>query len=270
MNNYIAFPEISPFAISFGGVGLRWYSLAYLFGIIGAWFMAQKIAKSSKSRLTKEMIDDYIVWGTAGIILGGRLGYILFYNLDYYLENPAYILQLWKGGMSFHGGLLGVILSFWLFAKSRGLTFFEIADVFALTAPIGLFFGRIANFINDELWGRVDYDFKYAVLFPKGGGVPRHPSQLYEAVLEGLLLFIILNLLWRLDWVKLRRAFVSGVFLIGYGSFRMIVENFREPDYNLGFIFGDSITMGQLLSLPMVLLGLGICYWSVKVYNKNG
>lgn len=266
--NYISFPEISPFVFSVGGFGLRWYSLAYLLGITFAWLMALKIAKSSKSKLTKEMIDDYIVWGTAGIIIGGRLGYVLFYNLEFYIDEPLAIIQLWKGGMSFHGGLLGVIASFWLFAKSRGVKFFEIADVFALTAPIGLFFGRIANFINDELWGRVDYDFKYAVLFPKGGNVPRHPSQLYEAFLEGVVLFIILTLLWRIDWVKVKRGFISGVFLIGYGAFRMIVENYREPDYNLGFIFGDSITMGQLLSLPMVLLGVLICWWSVKV-SKN-
>ena len=267
--NYIAFPEISPFVFSIGGFGLRWYSLAYLLGIIFAWLMAQKIVKSPNFKLNKEMIDDYIVWGTVGIILGGRIGYILFYNLDFYLDDPIAMLQLWKGGMSFHGGLLGVIVSFWLFAKSREIEFFEIADVFALTAPIGLFFGRIANFINDELWGRVDYGFKYAVLFPKGGYVPRHPSQLYEAVLEGLLLFIILNLLWRLNWVKSKRAFISGIFLIGYSSFRMIIENYREPDYNLGFILGDSITMGQLLSLPMILLGIVICVWSYRKNNKN-
>ncbi|MDH5750199.1 MAG: prolipoprotein diacylglyceryl transferase, partial [Rhodospirillales bacterium] len=199
-------------------------------------------------------VDDFIVWATLGIVIGGRLGYVLFYNFDFYLSNPGAILQVWKGGMSFHGGLLGVVVATYLFVRKRGLDVLPFADLIACAAPIGLFLGRLANFINSELYGRVT-DVPWAMVFPNGGAASRHPSQLYEAGLEGLVLFAILFILWRQESVRRRPGMLMGVFLIGYWAARSFVELFRQPDVQIGFMSGGT-TMGQWLSFPMLLLGL--------------
>jgi phosphatidylglycerol:prolipoprotein diacylglycerol transferase len=193
------------------------------------------------------------VWATVGVVLGGRLGYILFYNIAYYADHPLRALEIWRGGMSFHGGMLGVILAMILFCRRRHIPFLGFSDLIACATPIGLFLGRIANFINAELYGRSTI-VPWGVIFPNGGPVPRHPSQLYQAFLEGMVLFIVLYMLWRSEWVRMRMGLLSGAFLLGYGIFRSIAELFREPDMHIGFLaFGT--TMGQWLSLPMILFG---------------
>ena len=254
--NGLTYPLISPVMMHIGFIDIRWYSLAYLFGIVAAWFLILKNIKKYKIDLTKPQIDDFIFNITLGIILGGRIFYVLFYNFEMFLSSPLEIFALWHGGMSFHGGLFGAILGIWYSAKKFKCPFLLLSDLAALYTPIGLFLGRLANFINDELWGRVA-DVPWAVKFPSGGYLPRHPSQIYEAVLEGLVLLIVLNLLWRHDWVRKRHGLISGAFLTGYAIFRIFIENFREPDAQLGFIFSQ-ITMGQILSLPILLAGIFI------------
>jgi phosphatidylglycerol:prolipoprotein diacylglycerol transferase len=218
------------------------------------WRILRRVVARPGWLLTPADIDDLLFYATLGVILGGRLGYVLFYQTGYYLTHPHEILYVWHGGMSFHGGLAGVLIAAALFARSRDLPFLEIGDALAIVTPIGLFFGRIANFINAELWGRVT-DVPWAVIFPTAGPEPRHPSQLYEAALEGLLLFAVM---W---WLGARprdprgRGFLSGVFLIGYSLSRILVEFFREPDAQLGFLAGG-LTMGQILSLPMLVAGI--------------
>ena len=199
-------------------------------------------------------VDDFIVWATVGIILGGRLGYVLFYRPEYYFRDPLEIVYLWHGGMSFHGGALGVIVAIVVFARQRGLSMFALGDIVCAVVPIGLFFGRIANFINGELFGRVS-DVPWAMVFPNGGPEPRHPSQLYQAGLEGLVLFAVLALLAHRTELRQRPGFISGAFLCGYAIARSIGELFREPDAYLGFLIGP-VTMGQMLSLPMLVAGL--------------
>ena len=197
-------------------------------------------------------------WGTIGIILGGRLGYVLFYNATYYFEFPLKILALWEGGMSFHGGLIGVIIATFLFSKSRNIPVFEMSDILVCVAPVGLFLGRIANFLNAELFGRITYQVPWAIIFPHGGPEPRHPSQLYEALTEGVLLFVILNaIFWFSSHLRKRTGFLTGMFFLLYGVFRFFIEYTREPDGHLGFVF-NNFTMGQVLSFPMVLLGIYI------------
>ena len=250
------FPNLDPIALDLGFLAIRWYSLAYIFGILGAWFLLRKMSVFSKSVFTVLKIDDFLLWGMLGILVGGRLGYVLFYNLPYYKEYPAEIFALWKGGMSFHGGLLGVILALVLFCWKKKINLLEVGDMVACVAPIGLFLGRLANFINGELFGRETQQVPWAIIFPAGGDMPRHPSQLYEALTEGILLFVILNVLW---WFvpkyRERAGFLTGLFFILYGLFRFALEFFREPDAHLGFIF-EQLTMGQLLCIPMVLLGV--------------
>jgi len=250
----IAFPAIDPVAIEIGPLVIRWYALAYLVGIIAGWRYAVHLARLDDLRPNGGDLDDFLTWAMFGIILGGRLGYVLFYNPEVYLQNPLGILALWEGGMSFHGGLLGVVTAIVVFAYRRGIPVLALADLVACVAPIGLFLGRIANFINGELWGRVT-DVPWAVVFPHAGDLPRHPSQLYEAFLEGLVLLVILAVLAQKPSIRRRPGALTGVFLIGYGLSRITVEMFREPDAHLGFIVGG-ITMGQILSLPMLLLGL--------------
>lgn len=253
MDPYI-FPDIDPIAIQIGPLAIRWYALAYIAGLIGGWRFCLMLAKREPNPLSPRHIDDFLVWATIGVVLGGRLGFVMFYRPAHYLANPLDILQVWQGGMSFHGGLLGVILAMALFARSRKIPLFALADVVAAAAPIGLFFGRIANFINGELWGRVT-DAPWAFVFPRAGPDPRHPSQLYEAALEGLVVFAILALLvYRFDALR-RPRLVSGAFLIGYGVSRILVETVREPDDYIGLLsFGT--TWGQWLSAPMALYGL--------------
>ena len=253
------FPDISPIIFEIGPIAIRWYSLAYLVGIVVAWLLATWNIKKYKSVVTKEMLEDLAFYSTLGIILGGRLGYVLFYGGDMFWKNPLQILAIWQGGMSFHGALLGVIVGILFCARKNKVGYFVMNDLVALYAPIGIFLGRLANFVNDELWGRVT-DVAWAVKFPSGGYLPRHPSQLYEALAEGLLMFVILNILWQFKWVRERRGFVSCMFAIIYAVSRMVMEQFREPDAHLGFFFG-SFTMGQLLSMPLLLAGIGFGLW---------
>ena len=259
------FPDISPIMFSIGPIAIRWYSMAYLFGILIGWYLIGKNVKKYDLGLTKANIEDLIFYLTLGIILGGRLGYVLFYGKGYFLENPLRIFALWQGGMSFHGGVLGVIAALWFFARKINYSFLQMTDLVVLYAPIGIFCGRIANFINDELWGRVT-DVPWAVRFPNGGYLPRHPSQLYEALFEGLVMFAVLNFLWRYEWVRKRHGFVSALFVALYGVFRIAMEQFREPDEQMGFFF-NGITMGQILSVPLILLGLSVMFWLAKRKN---
>ena len=256
MYSGLPFPEIDPVAFQWGWLIIRWYSLAYIFGLLGAWGLARVMSRACGSQWTVLKIDDFLLWATVGIILGGRLGYVFFYNLNYYLEYPAQILAVWQGGMSFHGGLIGVIVAAILFARKKEIPLFSMSDILVCVAPIGLFLGRIANFINGELFGRITQNVPWAIVFPEGGDLPRHPSQLYEALTEGLLLFIILNALW---WFvpkyRERAGFLTGLFFILYALFRFALEFFREPDAHLGFIF-ENLTMGQMLCVPMFLLGV--------------
>lgn len=260
----IPFPDWDPVAVHIGAFGLRWYSLAYLAGIFCAWMLAKRMLRRYPSPFKPEMVDDVIFWGTVGMILGARLGYVLFYNFGHYMENPLQILALWQGGMSFHGALIGIITAWFLYSRKEKVGFFTVTDVMACVAPIGLFFGRLANFVNGELFGRVTTFVPWAVVFPNGGPLPRHPSQLYEACFEGIVLFSILYSLWNKSvWARIRPGFTSGAFLVGYALARGVVENFREPDPQIGFLFAR-VTMGQMLTLPMLIGGLAIMVWSAK------
>lgn len=261
----LTFPNIDPVALAVGPLVIRWYALAYLTGILLGWFYALRIIRKDEPlglRPSRADIDDYLPFAVLGIILGGRLGYVLFYQPAYYLSHPLEILHIWNGGMSFHGGVLGVVVSVIVFAWARKFPVLRLADLFAVCATFGLFLGRIANFINGELFGRVT-DVSWGIVFPGGGDQPRHPSQLYEAFLEGLLLFAVLRFLIHKDEIRSRPGIVTGVFFIGYGLARMFVELFREPDSYLGFVFGP-FTMGQMLCMPMILLGLGFITYAIK------
>jgi phosphatidylglycerol:prolipoprotein diacylglycerol transferase len=250
------FPEIDPIALQIGPIAIRWYALAYIAGLFGGWQYCLRLAKRPPNIVTPMQIDDFVLWATVGVILGGRLGFVAFYQPSYYLSHPSEIFQIWKGGMSFHGGLLGVIVAMFWFSRRRGLPFFAFSDIIAVGTPIGLFFGRLANFMNGELWGRVT-DVSWGVIFPspRAGPFPRHPSQLYEAALEGAVLFAVLTvLLYRFRAIR-RVGVLSGVFLVGYGIARVIVETVREPDDYVGFLpFGT--TLGQWLTVPMVAAGV--------------
>ncbi|PWI32079.1 prolipoprotein diacylglyceryl transferase [Vibrio albus] len=257
---FIEFPQIDPVLISFGPVSIRWYGLMYLFGFIFAMWLANRRADKKDSGWTREQVSDLLFAGFLGVVIGGRVGYVLFYHFDLFMDNPLYLLKVWTGGMSFHGGLLGVITAMFWYGRKNSRTFFNVADFIAPLVPFGLGLGRLGNFMNDELWGRVT-DVPWAILFPSGGYLPRHPSQLYEFALEGVLLFIILNIFIR----KPRPAgAVSGLFLAGYGVFRFIVEYFREPDAHLG-LFGGIISMGQILSSPMIFVGVLMMVWAYRV-----
>lgn len=252
----LPFPTIDPVAVAIGPIAIRWYALAYLAGFVLGWRYCLGLARATPGRPSAEDFDDFLTWAVVGVILGGRLGYVLFYNLSYYAGNPLEALAVWHGGMSFHGGLTGVIVAILLFCWRRGLSPFAFGDLIAAAAPIGLFFGRIANFINGELYGRAAPDVAWAMVFPRDPlQVPRHPSQLYEAFLEGLVLFAVLAVLVRRPAVRARPGLVAGLFFIGYGLSRIAAEFFREPDAQLGFLWGGA-TMGQLLSIPMVLFGI--------------
>jgi phosphatidylglycerol:prolipoprotein diacylglycerol transferase len=263
----IPFPMIDPVAVQLGPLAIKWYGLAYVVGLLGGWWYARKLVAADglwggRARPQAIELDDMLLFVAFGVVLGGRIGFVLFYDLARYLERPQDIFAIWQGGMSFHGGLIGATLGLWLFAKRRGYPALSVFDLAAAVVPIGLLLGRIANFINGELWGRPAPDFPYAMVFPNGGPLPRHPSQLYEAFGEGLLLFILVNLLVRAGGFK-RPGFVAGVFGMGYAVARIVCEFFREPDPQLGFLFGTSvdalsggITMGMLLSLPVFFAGL--------------
>ncbi|MFO1048036.1 MAG: prolipoprotein diacylglyceryl transferase [Geminicoccaceae bacterium] len=250
----IPFPPIDPVLISLGPFAIRWYALAYILGIVLGWRLVRRIVQRPGWRVTPEAVDDLVFYVTLGVILGGRLGYVLFYQPDHYLDRPLELLAVWRGGMSFHGGLIGVLVATFLFARRRGLAFFELTDALAVVTPIGLFLGRLANFINAELWGRTT-DVPWGVIFPTAGPLPRHPSQLYEAGLEGLVLFAVMLSAARGPHPPEDCGRLSGIFLVGYALARICVEFFREPDVQIGYLAGG-VTMGQLLSLPMLLFGL--------------
>ena len=249
----IPFPMIDPVLLQIGPFAIRWYALAYIAGIVLGWRLARRLVVLAPKVATPEQVDDFVTWVTLGIILGGRFGYVIFYRPDIFLRAPWEIFYLWQGGMSFHGGALGVILALFFFARRYKLDWVAFSDRVVCVVPIGLFLGRLANFINGELWGRVS-DVPWAMIFPGAGPDPRHPSQLYQAGLEGLCLFILLMLLVSRPAVRARAGVLSGVFLAGYGVARFTGEFFRQPDAHLGFLFAGA-TMGQLLSLPMIAVG---------------
>jgi len=244
-------PHIDPVIFHIGPLAVRWYGVMYLLGFIGSYFYMNYLARLRKFSLNSEAISDLIFYGVFGVVLGGRIGYTLFYNFDYYRHHLFEILAVWKGGMSFHGGLLGVTAAILLFCRRRNKSLLEVGDIVAAATPIGLGFGRIGNFINGELWGRVT-DVSWGVVFPAAGSMPRHPSQLYEAFLEGVVLFVAL---WLVHRLQPRRGLPLFLFLAGYGLARFVVEFFRQPDSHIGYLW-QGATMGQLLSLPMFLLGI--------------
>ena len=258
----IPFPDIDPVIFELGPLAIRWYSLAYIVGLVLGWRYCRRLTGRSPARITPEAFDDFLLWATLGVILGGRFGYVLFYKPAYYLANPLEMLMVWQGGMSFHGGLLGMVAAEVIFAWRRKIPLIALADIVAAAAPIGLFLGRIANFINGELYGRAS-DVPWAMIFPSDPDqLPRHPSQLYQAGLEGLVLFFVLFILVRLGALG-RTGLLTGAFLTCYALSRLTMELFREPDAHLGFLLGGA-TMGQLLSLPMLLAGLGLVLWSLR------
>jgi phosphatidylglycerol:prolipoprotein diacylglycerol transferase len=273
----LPFPDIDPIAFSLGPLSVHWYGLAYVAGILLGWFYARRLVDNGKlwlndtAPMTRAHLDDFILWVAFGIVLGGRIGYILFYDLDPVLANPIRAIEVWNGGMSFHGGLIGTTIAMILFANRNKIPAWSLFDIVAAVAPIGLFFGRIANFINGELWGRTT-DVPWAMVFCSphiiaahegvcpAGLDPRHPSQLYEAGIEGIVLFVVLFILTRWALALKKPGTVSGVFVIGYAFSRIFVEFFRQPDEQLGYLLGTNwLTMGMVLSLPMVAVGL----WAV-------
>ena len=259
-------PMIDPVAIDLGFLDIRWYSLAYIAGLILALQFALLASKRTDNRVAPEIIDDFFVWVVIAMMLGGRLGYVLFYNLPYYIDNPIEILSFWQGGMAFHGAVLGIVLCVYIYCRRHKTSMLAFADLWVPAVPIGLLFGRLANFINGELYGRVA-DVPWAIVFIDGGSVPRHPSQLYEAFLEGVVLFIILNIaFWKYKAWRYRGA-LSGLFLLCYGVMRTFVELYREPDEQLGFIMdisGLGITMGQVLSSAMMMAGVVLMVWAYR------
>ena len=251
----LPYPDIKPEIFSIGPFAIRWYALAYIAGLLIGWQIMRRVCTQPPRVLSPQKIDDFLLWAAIGVILGGRLGYVLFYKPSFFLQNPLQILTLWEGGMSFHGGLLGVIVAILAFSWKNGITPFLLSDMMAIVTPIGLFFGRIANFINGELWGRPS-DVAWAMIFPRGGPLPRHPSQLYQATFEGILLFLLLLMVWRWTDGRRRPGLLTGVFCMGYAVARIVGEIFREPDAFLGFILGsDWLTMGMLLSVPVFAFG---------------
>jgi phosphatidylglycerol:prolipoprotein diacylglycerol transferase len=277
----LVFPNIDPVALSIGPLTVTWYALAYVAGFIIGWRYARYLlalyanSENTNKIITPEQLDDFLVWAIFGVILGGRIGYVLFYMpslilapwepielpvLDLVPFPPA--LMTWNGGMSFHGGLIGLIISAYLFSRKHSTSLLNLSDILACTAPIGIFFGRIANFVNSELYGRVT-DMPWGIIFPNGGSLPRHPSQLYESLLEGICLFVILSVMAHKSYIRAKPGLLSGVFLVGYSLSRLIIEWFREPDSHIGFII-NSITLGQILSIPMLLIGLMVIKISIK------
>lgn len=257
----LPFPNIDPVIVQFGPLAIHWYGLAYVVGILFAWWYAKRLAADARlwpigtTPIRPEDLDDFLVWAAVGIIVGGRVGYILFYDFARYLADPLDIFALWQGGMSFHGGFAGTVLAMILFARARGIRVLSLLDIVAAGVPVALGLVRLTNFINSELWGRVT-DVPWAVEFPNGGPFTRHPSQIYEALLEGLVLWLVLRILTH-RFMKLKTpGFVGGAFVAGYGAARIFVEFFREPDQQLGYLYGDWLTMGMLLSLPMVAVGV--------------
>jgi phosphatidylglycerol:prolipoprotein diacylglycerol transferase len=262
----IPYPHIDPVLFEYGPIVIRWYSLAYIFGILLGWVYSRAIIRNGrlwggKAPLTLLDMDDFILWVTLGIVIGGRLGQVLFYDPSYYFAHPLEIVKLWHGGMAFHGGFLGVVIAVVLFARVRHISVLSLGDLSCAVAPIGLFLGRIANFINDELWGRPS-NVPWAMVFPRAGPIPRHQSQLYEAGLEGIVLFVVLALVVRAGGLK-RPGLTFGVFMLGYGIARTIAEFFREPDPQLEKL-SHGLTMGMVLSMPMIVIGIAFIVYALK------
>jgi len=268
----LPFPIIDPVLLEIGPFAIRWYALAYIMGLLLGWFYMKRLVSTPRlwngePAATPLQIDDLLLWITLGVVLGGRLGYVLFYNPAFYFSNPGEILAVWRGGMSFHGGFLGVILAIIIFCRKHHISALSILDLSAAAVTIGLFFGRIANFINAELFGRPS-DVPWAMVFPGGGPLPRHPSQLYEAALEGLILFCILYVLIHHKGALRKPGFVAGTFVAGYGIARIVVEFFRMPDAHIGY-FAGWITMGMILSVPMLLLGISLIVNAQKRFKQS-
>lgn len=261
----ISYPNIDPVAINLGPLQIHWYGLMYVVGILGAWLLARRRAPRQHPEWAPEVVDDMIFYAALGVVLGGRLGYMLFYNFPVLLEDPFALLKVWQGGMSFHGGMLGVFVALWWLGRSTKIGFFPLTDFIAPLVPIGLFTGRIGNFINGELWGKPT-DLPWGMVFPDAGPLPRHPSQLYEAGLEGLLLFAVL-----MAFSRRRRptVAVSGLFMIGYGIGRFLVEFVRVPDRQLGYLAFDWLTMGQLLTIPMIAVGVALMIYAYRRQPAN-
>ena len=265
--------NFDPVLIDLGFFQIKWYSIAYIMGIILGWVHAVKIIKKTQNNtqnfepIKRSDFDDLVIYLVLGIILGGRLGYVIFYNLEYYIQNSFEIFKLWQGGMSFHGGLLGVIVTIFIFSKNKNTNFFKYSDIVACVAPIGIFLGRIANFINGELFGKIS-TLPWAVIFPNGGNIARHPSQIYEAILEGLVLFILINFLALKKHLIIKTGYVSSFFLISYSILRIFSENFREPDQHLGYLF-NYFSMGTLLSILTLISGFLIIFFIKKNEQNN-
>ena len=256
----LTFPDINPVAFSLGPLKVHWYGLMYLAGFAAAWWLARVRAREPWRQFSTNDVDDVLFYAALGVVVGGRLGYVLFYDFDAVIENPLRVFQVWNGGMSFHGGLLGVIVAMAWFARRQGRAFFAVADFIAPLVPPGLFAGRIGNFINGNLWGRPS-ELPWAMVFPRADTQPRHPSQLYEAALEGIVLFA---LLWWFSRKPRPVAAVCGVFLVGYGLARFAVEFVRVPDAHLGYLAFGWFTMGQALTLPMILFGVGLLLFAAR------
>ena len=260
--------NLNPVFIDLGFFQIKWYSIAYIIGIILSWIYALKIIEKKEvtendhDKIKSSDFNDLIIYLILGIIIGGRLGYVFFYNLEYYIQNSFEILKLWQGGMSFHGGLLGVTVAIFIFAKNKNTSFFKYSDVIACVAPIGLFLGRIANFINGELFGKIS-TLPWAVIFPNGGNIARHPSQIYEAILEGVVLFILINFLALKKRLIIKTGYISSFFLISYSILRIFSENFREPDQHIGYLF-NYFSMGTLLSFLTLIAGFLIIFFIKK------
>lgn len=252
--------DFDPVIFSIGKIQLHWYGLMYLFAFGSAYLLGMYRAKQAHSPLNQEQVSDLIFYSILGAVIGGRLGYVLFYNFAEYMQAPWTIFAVWQGGMSFHGGLLGVCAVFWLYGRHLNKSFFTMADFAAPLVPIGLGFGRLGNFINGELWGAPS-NLPWAMIFPSGGNIARHPSQLYEALLEGLLLFVIV---WLYSRQPRATMSVSGLFLVGYGMFRFMIEFVRLPDKQLGYLWGDWLTMGHVLSTPMIVFGVFLLVYAQR------
>ena len=256
----LVYPDIDPVFLDLGVVQIHWYGIMYLCAFSSAWWLGNYRAAQKNSPVNREQVADLIFYGALGAVLGGRIGYVLFYNFSVYLQNPLEIFAVWRGGMSFHGGMLGVFLAMWLYGRQQKLSFFTVTDFIAPLVPLGLGFGRLGNFINGELWGAPS-QLPWAMVFPNAGNILRHPSSLYELLLEGIILFIIL---WIFSQKTRPIRAVSGLFMITYGSFRSFVELFRMPDQHIGYLAYDWLTMGHLLSFPMILFGIILVLWAYR------
>ena len=258
----IEFPNINPVALDLGLLQIRWYAISYVTGILLSWFFILKIIKIKKIDIDNQTISELISNCIIGIILGGRLGYVIFYNYEYFSDNLIEIFKIWNGGMSFHGGLIGVIIAVIYTSKTSKTSLMLLADLVAIVSPVGIFFGRIANFVNGELYGRVT-THPFGIIFPNGGNIPRHPSQLYEAFFEGFLLFLILLMFLQFKKIIKSSGILAGCFISIYGFFRFFIEFFREPDNHIGLLYLD-LSMGQFLCLPMILIGVFFIIFSYK------